>query len=574
MKTVLFNLSDEQEKVIAASGHLLVVGGPGAGKTTVSILKAEQITKELEPGQQILFLSFARATVSRILETLGQHSEITKHVKSQIEVDTYHSFFLKIIKTHGYLIGLPKKITVLSPSAEAVALSTIRFKYNAGSKLSAAQKEEKNPKVQEEKVRLATSEGRLCFDLFAGYASQVLNGSDKIRKLFSSAYPYIVLDEFQDTNAEQWNVVKALGRNSTLVSLADPKQRIYDFMGADPERLNHFRKEFSPKVIDLGDANHRSKGTGISLFANDMFEGQYSNFYNGIKIITFEANPNQAFSSLKYYTLNAHKRLIDNGKPDWALAILVPTKKMVCDVSNSFKKDPSIHHTATIDMHGAILAAEIIGFFLQSRGGIHDEHLFIELLCNFFQGKGGENPRKTDISKAVNIRKRYLEALDCRKLGEPIQNKIITSILQVYDVINKIVLSGAPDADWKSIQGCLENCVCDELKQVAKEACDLRPLNLRNRLCEVLAQSWRDYGFYANAMDIVKSFFIQEHFSTATKPESGVVIMNMHKAKGKQFDEVIIFEGWPRVYKGKIKGNPDRIVKGNSRGQDLIHYMY
>ena len=106
----MVDLTLAQQEVLTADGAQLVVGGPGSGKTTVSILKAAKIAREkLRPGQRILFLSFARATVSRVFEAIDEERSVTKEEKKRIEVDTYHSFFWRILKAHGYLVGLPRQ---------------------------------------------------------------------------------------------------------------------------------------------------------------------------------------------------------------------------------------------------------------------------------------------------------------------------------------------------------------------------------------------------------------------------------------------------------------------------------
>lgn len=576
----MFDLSDKKKAILAKEGHLLVTGGPGSGKTTISIIKADiLVTERLQAGQRVLFLSFARATVARVIEALEEHSQNRAQTKSRVDIDTYHAFFWRLLRTHGYLIGLPRKLEVLTPPAQAIALSQIRHEFGPLKKLSEAQKLERTKRECAELQRLAYEEGKVCFDLFSELVARILSGSMRIRRLVSSTYPVIIVDEFQDTSAGQWLVVQQLGIDSTLIALADEEQRIYDFIGADPQRLNHFRERFKPAEFDLGNENHRSPGTDIARFGDDLLSGKVSGKYQGLGLCKFPANQNQAMAALKGQVLQARKRMIDKGIKDWSIAVLVPTKQLMREVSDMLRTKqssmPAIDHHAAIDMAGAILAAEIIAFLLQPHHeGDFEE--FVGMLCGFYRGRSGDDqPSRKDISESLAIDKALRKAIEFQKKGKDLPaNSIILPIKAGYEQCAAFKPSGDPDKDWLAIRRTLAECGCKRLIQVAEEARNVRLLDRGTQLREALSLDWRNNGAYKNALDIVRQAFVQEHFVMSSRRQTGIVVMNMHKAKGKQFDEVIIFEGWPRYDKKQIVANLHRIVPGNVAGTHLTHARY
>jgi DNA helicase-2/ATP-dependent DNA helicase PcrA len=271
-------------------------------------------------------------------------------------------------------------------------------------------------------------------------------------------------------------------------------------------------------------------------------------------------------------TYTARQRLIEQRQRDWSLAILVPTKNMTRLVSDALRQPPAgmtaVPHFAVIEIEAAVLGAEIIALLLQpAADGRHFEQL-INLMCGYFQGKGGDEPTQAALKEAAGIRKSYEELRACQATGKAIRkNSVLVNVRTVYEQTRALALTGDPDKDWRAMRGVLEDGACKRLKEVANEARNIRILERGRQLRQALSQDWRDNGRYVNALSITRQAFMQEHFSTSARPETGVVVMNMHKAKGKQFDEVIIFEGWPIKQKGKVIANPDRIVRFNSRNE-------
>ena len=282
----------DRQQILDENGHLLVTGGPGAGKTTVAVLKArKRIEEGILPGQSVLFLSFSRAAVGRVIE--ASQREASKAIRNRLSIHTFHSLFWEIIRGHGYLLGAPRRLRLLLPRDEDAA----RHEYeNLGLNWNV------------ERERRFREEGSVAFDLFAPKALELLNRSRCLRALLSSRFPLVVIDEAQDTAEEQWAIAKLMAQWSQLMCLADLDQQIYDFRpGVSSERVEQIMEALHPLRVDLQTQNHRSPNCEIVQFGNDVLLGTPRGAsYAGVSRLKLSPQENQTRSGDPAKRRNVH----------------------------------------------------------------------------------------------------------------------------------------------------------------------------------------------------------------------------------------------------------------------------
>ena len=104
-------------------------------------------------------------------------------------------------------------------------------------------------------------------------------------------------------------------------------------------------------------------------------------------------------------------------------------------------------------------------------------------------------------------------------------------------------MTGDPAEDWLRLRQLLQGSAADALRQVATDAKFLRLLHRGSVLRTDLGELWRAQGNYRGAEDAVRNSLAQEHFSSVHKDWRGIHLMTIHKSKGKEFDEVVIYDG-------------------------------
>ncbi|MGC9610854.1 MAG: UvrD-helicase domain-containing protein, partial [Minisyncoccia bacterium] len=229
--------SSQREAVEAIKGPVLVIAGPGSGKTRVIEYRVLNLIEHGIKPESILLLTFTRRAAAEMLNRAAEHDPRAR----KVDGGTFHSFAYKLLKQYGAQVGLPKNLMILDEDDAQEALGRIATKlgFAEGDKrfpkkntlrsvLSASinknrsiesilEKEYEHlsqfagdiEKVGKNYAEYKKENGYLDYDDLLSYAREVLK-NEQIRKILSGKYEFVMVDEYQDTNKLQGDITYLL----------------------------------------------------------------------------------------------------------------------------------------------------------------------------------------------------------------------------------------------------------------------------------------------------------------------------------------------------------------------------
>ncbi|MCI8416078.1 MAG: ATP-dependent helicase [Lachnospiraceae bacterium] len=274
------NLSkSQQEAVCHRDGPMLVLAGPGSGKTRVITYRIQYLIEEyhISPAE-ILVVTFTRAAAQemkgRFLERIGQEA-------TAVSFGTFHAVFFGILK-HAYgfradqIVRTEQQYDFLRDQVRKLRLE-IEDEGEFLSDLLGEIGRVKNQRLPLEDYRAVSCDTAafqrlyqgyeerlrrarlLDFDDMLGYCYELFIQRSDILAAWQRKYRYILVDEFQDINQLQYDIIRMLAApKNHLFVVGDDDQAIYGFRGSCPELMLHFQKDFPEAKRVLLDRNYRS----------------------------------------------------------------------------------------------------------------------------------------------------------------------------------------------------------------------------------------------------------------------------------------------------------------------------
>lgn len=267
------NFNEAQKKAIESiHGPMLILAGAGAGKTRVITNRiANMIKNHKILPEEILAVTFTTKAAKEMKE------RVEKMVSKRIEISTFHSFSLKILKQYYKELDYEKNFTIYDVLDQMNIINVIMKKNNFETKESTYEIANFISKFKEGNVKKIDFSNVIIFEEIVSQYNNIMkqnNAMDfsdiliNLNKLLDISeilneiqekFKYIMVDEYQDTNNIQYEIIRKISQKyKNICVVGDENQSIYGFRGANIQNILDFEKDYPDATIIKLDINYRS----------------------------------------------------------------------------------------------------------------------------------------------------------------------------------------------------------------------------------------------------------------------------------------------------------------------------
>ena len=278
---LLASLTEPQRAAVQhVEGPLLILAGPGSGKTRVVTHRIANLMRQGIPARQIVALTFTNKAADEMKARVAQLAP-----GAAVWASTFHRFCARLLRQYARYVGLPENYTIFDTgdSAKVLRLALDNLRVDAmrftperiASRISWAKNNlitsvEYTPQTANPIDSLLTriypayqqqllAAGGVDFDDLLLHIATLLRDHPEIRADLDDRFRYLLVDEYQDTNLAQYAIIRALSIDHPNVSVTgDPDQSIYGWRGASLRNILEFERDFPQVRVVKLEQNYRS----------------------------------------------------------------------------------------------------------------------------------------------------------------------------------------------------------------------------------------------------------------------------------------------------------------------------
>ncbi|QQS30579.1 MAG: UvrD-helicase domain-containing protein [Sphingobacteriales bacterium] len=293
----------QREAVECINGPVMIIAGPGSGKTRVLTYRIAHLIRLGIHPRNILALTFTNKAAREMQERIRQIAGET--AADKLWMGTFHSIFARILRIESAAIGYPVNFSVYDTEDSKNLIKTIvselnlnpdnykpnvvynrisNAKNNLISPVSYAQSEEirladgasnlpRMPELYARYVLRCQQAGAMDFDDLLIKMYQLLYQHPEIAHKYQSRFKFLLVDEFQDTNSAQYAIIKKIAElHRSVCVVGDDAQSIYAFRGATIDNILNFERDYPEAQTFKLEQNYRSTGKIVAI-ANRVIAG-------------------------------------------------------------------------------------------------------------------------------------------------------------------------------------------------------------------------------------------------------------------------------------------------------------